>query len=162
MAIGGAHCPCGGCTFTCSESSRSTAGTQTSCASRSSPNRLKHRIRPQPTSGLVSQAVGLLHAYGLTVDEALRAATTAARQYLGDSSGEDLVTYEQDLRENPDLLRKPAAAVIRGIRVRAVEPGRSTEARGSSRPTPTRPADGWWGGSQPAAQCTEDGVLGCT
>jgi hypothetical protein len=51
----------------------------------------------------------------LTVDEALRVATTAARQYLGDSSGEDLVTYELDPRENPDLLRKPAAVVIRGI-----------------------------------------------
>ena len=58
--------------------------------------------------GTVAEKVGLLHAYGLTVDEALRAATTAARQYLGDSSGEDLVTYEQDPRENPDLLRKPA------------------------------------------------------
>ena len=39
------------------------------------------------------------------------------------------MTYEQDPRENPDLLRKPAAVVIRGIRVRAVEPGRPTEAR---------------------------------
>ena len=61
--------------------------------------------------GTVAEEVGLLHAYGLTVDEAPRAATTAAPQYLGDSSAEDLVTYEQDPRENADLLRKPAAVV---------------------------------------------------
>ncbi|HEU5485251.1 MAG TPA: amidohydrolase family protein [Microlunatus sp.] len=68
--------------------------------------------------GTVAEEIGLLHAYGLTVDEALRAATTAARQYLGGSSGEDLVTYEHDPRANPDLLRAPAAVVIRGVRVR--------------------------------------------
>jgi imidazolonepropionase-like amidohydrolase len=68
--------------------------------------------------GTVAEEIGLLHAYGLTVEEALSAATTAARQYLGDSSGDDVVTYEHDPREDPDLLRKPAAVVIRGVRVR--------------------------------------------
>jgi len=53
------------------------------------------------------------------------------------------VTYEQDPRESPDLLRKPAAVVIRGIRVRAVEPGRPTEARGRAGRNPRdRPTDG--------------------
>lgn len=69
--------------------------------------------------GTVAEEIRLLHAYGLTVEEALRAATTAARQYLGDdSSGNDLVTYEHDPRADPELLREPTAVVIRGRRVR--------------------------------------------
>jgi len=70
------------------------------------------------TVGTVAQEIGLLHAYGLTVDQALRPATTAAREYLGDSSSDDLVTYEHDPREDPELLREPAAVVLRGVRAR--------------------------------------------
>ena len=70
--------------------------------------------------GTVAEEIGLLHAYGLTVDQALRAATTAARDYLGadDSPGDDLVTYEHDPRTDPELLGEPSAVVIRGLRVR--------------------------------------------
>jgi imidazolonepropionase-like amidohydrolase len=69
--------------------------------------------------GTVAEEIGLLHAYGLTMEQALNAATTAARKYLGaDSSGNDLVTYKHDPRTDPELLREPAAVVIRGRRVR--------------------------------------------
>lgn len=68
--------------------------------------------------GTVPEEIELLHAYGLSVDEALHAATTGARDYLGGSSGDDLVTYEHDPRCEPEALRDPTAVVIRGVRVR--------------------------------------------
>lgn len=68
--------------------------------------------------GSVAEEIALLHAYGLTVNEALSAATTAAKRYLGSTSDDDVVTYAHDPRENPALLREPAAVVICGVRVR--------------------------------------------
>jgi imidazolonepropionase-like amidohydrolase len=53
---------------------------------------------------------------------ALRAATTAARAFLGEPSLEDgaradVVTYEGDPRDDPAVLRSPAAIVLGGVRV---------------------------------------------
>ncbi len=53
----------------------------------------------------------------------LRAATTGARSYLGLPSLEagapaDLVTYDADPRNDPEVLATPAAVVARGRRIR--------------------------------------------
>ena len=50
------------------------------------------------------------------VEAALRAASTDAHDYLGVHS-RDIVTYDRDPREDPATLRKPAAVVLRGVRV---------------------------------------------
>jgi len=68
--------------------------------------------------GSVAREVALLVEFGLSVPEALAAATTVARDYLGVRDGGDLVTYDEDPREVPETLQKPAAVVIRGHRVR--------------------------------------------
>lgn len=48
----------------------------------------------------------------------LAAATTAAQDFLGVSVAEDLVTYDEDPRERPEVLASPAAVVLRGQRIR--------------------------------------------
>ena len=73
--------------------------------------------------GSIAGEVALLVDYGLTPLDALRAATTTARAFLGapgieDSAPADLVTYDADPREDPAVLRSPAAVVLRGRRVR--------------------------------------------
>jgi imidazolonepropionase-like amidohydrolase len=60
---------------------------------------------------------------GLTPLEALRAATTSARDFLGlaglvDGAPADIVTYDADPRDHPDVLRHPTAVVLRGRRCR--------------------------------------------
>jgi imidazolonepropionase-like amidohydrolase len=59
---------------------------------------------------------------GLTPEQALRAATTDARAYLGlpalsDGARADVVTFEADPREHPDVLDRPAAVLLRGLRI---------------------------------------------
>ena len=73
--------------------------------------------------GSIAGEVRLLVEFGLTPVGALRAATTAAREFLGapgldDGAPADLVTYDADPREDPDVLTRPAAVVLRGRRVR--------------------------------------------
>jgi imidazolonepropionase-like amidohydrolase len=68
--------------------------------------------------GTVAREVDLLVQHGLSVTEALAAATTAASDYLGVSVPEDLVTYDEDPRERPEVLAFPAAVVLRGQRIR--------------------------------------------
>lgn len=68
--------------------------------------------------GSVAEEVALLSAHGLAVEEAIAAATSAARSYLGVGPVGDLVSYDADPREVPDVLRHPTAVVIRGRRVR--------------------------------------------
>ncbi|HEV2891494.1 MAG TPA: amidohydrolase family protein [Frankiaceae bacterium] len=73
--------------------------------------------------GSIAGEVALLAAYGLDPLDALRAATTAARAFLGapgieDGAPADVVTYDADPREDPEVLRSPAAVVRRGVRVR--------------------------------------------
>jgi imidazolonepropionase-like amidohydrolase len=72
--------------------------------------------------GTVADEVGRLIEFGLEPVAALRAATTAARAFLGEPSLEDgaradVVTYEGDPRDDPAVLRSPAAIVLGGVRV---------------------------------------------
>ncbi len=61
-------------------------------------------------------------SFGLTPVGALRAATTDARTFFGAASLEDggpadVVTFEQDPREDPAALSRPAAVVLGGMRI---------------------------------------------
>lgn len=72
--------------------------------------------------GNVPSEVAWLVQCGLSPEDALAAATTAARTYLGlptltAGSSADLVTYAQDPRNDPEVLRTPAAVLRAGRRV---------------------------------------------
>ena len=69
-------------------------------------------------AGTVDQEVALLVELGLTPEQALTAATTAAQAYLGLAPADDLVTYEADPRSDPEVLKTPSAVVVGGLRVR--------------------------------------------
>lgn len=68
--------------------------------------------------GSVAEEIAMLVEHGLTPEQALDAASTAPRAYLGRPGGDDLVTYVADPREHPEVLGSPAAVVLRGRRVR--------------------------------------------
>jgi imidazolonepropionase-like amidohydrolase len=68
-------------------------------------------------AGSVIGEITALVEHGMPADEALRAATTGARAYLG-VPGRDIVTYQRDPRSDPTALHEPAAVVLRGTRVR--------------------------------------------
>ena len=75
------------------------------------------------TAGTISDEIGYLVDYGLTPVQALRAATTDARAFLGLPALEagapaDVVTFEADPREDPSVLAAPAAIVLGGVRLR--------------------------------------------
>jgi imidazolonepropionase-like amidohydrolase len=66
----------------------------------------------------VAEDIRTMVEYGLTPSQAIRAATTSARRFLGVDANQDLVTYDADPRDDPSVLSSPAAVVIRGQRVR--------------------------------------------
>lgn len=69
--------------------------------------------------GSLSREVALLAAFGLDPAEALAAASVWPRRFLGgDVARADIVTYDNDPREAPDELARPAAVVVGGIRLR--------------------------------------------
>lgn len=68
--------------------------------------------------GTVAREVSLLVRHGLSTEQALAAATTEPRDYLGVGGSEDLVTYHLDPRSDPATVHEPAAVVVRGVRVR--------------------------------------------
>ena len=73
--------------------------------------------------GSLATEIAALERWGLSAARALAAATTVARAFLGvpglqEGSPADLVTYEADPREDPDVLRSPAAVVLGGHRIR--------------------------------------------
>jgi imidazolonepropionase-like amidohydrolase len=75
------------------------------------------------TYGTVLDELRWLIEYGLSPVEALRAATTTARAFLGKPSLEagawaDVVTFDADPRLDPAILASPAAILLRGRRVR--------------------------------------------
>jgi imidazolonepropionase-like amidohydrolase len=75
------------------------------------------------TYGNLVDEVRWLINYGLDPVAALRSATTVARAFLGHPSldvgaSADVVTFEADPREDPDVLASPAAILVRGRRVR--------------------------------------------
>lgn len=69
-------------------------------------------------TGTIAREVALLAGHGLTVTQALAAAGSAARDFLGIRPAGDIVTYHADPRADPGVLASPAAVVVRGTRVR--------------------------------------------
>jgi hypothetical protein len=65
----------------------------------------------------ISQEVALLARLGLQPAEALAAASTWPRQYLGGAATSDIVTYHHDPRDDPDELTRPAAVIAGGTRL---------------------------------------------
>ena len=68
--------------------------------------------------GTIAGEVALLAAHGLSAGQAMAAAGSAARDFLGIHPDGDIVTYHADPREDPAVLASPAAVVVRGLRVR--------------------------------------------
>jgi imidazolonepropionase-like amidohydrolase len=73
------------------------------------------------TVGTVVDEIRQLIDYGLTPVAALRTGTTAARAFLGRPALEggapaDVITFEADPREDPEVLRWPVAVVLGGRR----------------------------------------------
>ncbi len=84
------------------------------------PHALAHGVRVLAGTDVVAtiaEEIALLADFGLTVEQALAAAGSTARDYLGVSPEGDLVTYDADPRSHPEILTSPAAVVIRGVRV---------------------------------------------
>ena len=67
--------------------------------------------------GSIPQEVALLARLGLQPAEALAAASTWPRQYLGAAATSDIVTYHHDPRDDPDELTRPAAVIVGGTRL---------------------------------------------
>jgi imidazolonepropionase-like amidohydrolase len=83
------------------------------------PHAIASGVHVMTGSDIVGSVVGeiaLLVDHGVAPEDALRAATTSAREFLGATST-DIVTYDKDPREDPEVLRHPAAVVLRGTRV---------------------------------------------
>jgi imidazolonepropionase-like amidohydrolase len=70
--------------------------------------------------GTIAREVGMLAEAGLAPHEALAAATTWPRQFLGEPEVDtaDFVTYANDPRDDPAELARPLAVFIAGVRVR--------------------------------------------
>jgi len=71
--------------------------------------------------GSVPREIALLVEYGLDPVDALRASTVTALQFLGDDIADappSIVIFDEDPREDPAVLTRPAAIVIGGVRVR--------------------------------------------
>jgi len=68
--------------------------------------------------GTITDEIALLADHGLTAGQAIAAAGSLARDFLGIHPAGDIVTYDEDPREDPGVLASPAAVVIRGVRVR--------------------------------------------
>ncbi|MET7282207.1 amidohydrolase family protein [Kribbella sp. NPDC005582] len=77
-----------------------------------------HVLTGSDMIGTVAGEVHQLAHHGLTVTQALEAATTSAIDFLGLTGTEDLVTYDADPREHPEVLATPTAVVLRGQRIR--------------------------------------------
>jgi imidazolonepropionase-like amidohydrolase len=65
------------------------------------------------------QEIATLQRYGLDPDTALASATTAARAYLGlpdldDGAPADVVLYEADPRNDPEILQRPSLVMVAG------------------------------------------------
>jgi imidazolonepropionase-like amidohydrolase len=71
--------------------------------------------------GSLAAEVAALHRFGLTPAQAIAAATTVPRAFLGLPGLEagapaDLVTFDADPREDLEALLTPAAVLVRGAR----------------------------------------------
>jgi imidazolonepropionase-like amidohydrolase len=68
-------------------------------------------------TGSIPREVALLAQMGLDPRDALAAASTWPRRFLGAPATTDIVTYQHDLRQDPGQLACPAAVVADGIRL---------------------------------------------
>ena len=68
--------------------------------------------------GTIADEIALLASHGLAAGQAIAAAGSVARDFLGIHPAGDIVTYDEDPREEPSVLANPAAVVVRGARVR--------------------------------------------
>jgi imidazolonepropionase-like amidohydrolase len=69
--------------------------------------------------GTIAGEVRLLGEFGLSPQDALAAASTWPRKFLGlEAPSPDIVTYEHDPRDDPAILSSPAAVVSAGVRLR--------------------------------------------
>ena len=69
-------------------------------------------------TGSIPREVALLAQMGLDPKDALAAASTWPRRFLGAPATADTVTYHHDPRQDPGQLARPAAVVAGGIRLR--------------------------------------------
>ena len=69
-------------------------------------------------TGSIPREVALLAQMGLEPNDALAAASTWPRRFIGAAATADLVTYHHDPREDPGQLAHPAAVVAGGTRLR--------------------------------------------
>jgi imidazolonepropionase-like amidohydrolase len=67
--------------------------------------------------GTVAGEIDMLVKHGLSVEQALVAASTGAQEYLGLTGAGNLVTYDADPREHPAILAQPAAVVLNHRRI---------------------------------------------
>ena len=67
--------------------------------------------------GTVAREIDMLVQHGLSVEQALTAASTGAQDFLGLTSAGSLVTYDADPREHPEVLATPAAVVLNNRRI---------------------------------------------
>lgn len=85
------------------------------------PRARQYGVRVLAGSDVVGTVAGEVHQlvkHGLSVIEALEAASTSAQDFLGLTGQGDLVTYDADPRDHPEVLATPAAVVPRGHRIR--------------------------------------------
>ncbi len=71
--------------------------------------------------GSIPREIALLVELGVDPIDALRAATTTAVRYLGTdgiNAPASVVTFDADPRQDPEVLNRPTAVVIGGVRVR--------------------------------------------
>src|SRR4029453_4099873 len=73
-------------------------------------------------TGSIPREVALLAQMGLEPQDALAAASTWPRQFIGAAKTADIVTYQHDPRQDPDQLARPAAVVAGGVRLRLTAP----------------------------------------
>ncbi|GAA3081080.1 imidazolonepropionase-like amidohydrolase [Kribbella aluminosa] len=76
-----------------------------------------HVLTGSDVVGTVAAEIDMLVKHGLTVEQAITAASTGAQDFLGLSGTGNLVTYDADPREHPDVLARPAAVVLNGRRI---------------------------------------------
>jgi imidazolonepropionase-like amidohydrolase len=67
--------------------------------------------------GTVAREIDMLVQHGLSVEQALTAASTGAQDFLGLTGAGSLVTYDADPREHPEVLATPAAVVLNNRRI---------------------------------------------
>ena len=69
-------------------------------------------------TGSIPREVALLSQMGLKPSDALAAASTWPRRFLGAPASADIVTYHHDPRDDPSQLANPSAVVASGTRLR--------------------------------------------